>query len=535
MTSNDPPARLEDYLSVLRVRKGVIAIAILSVMAITFGLSLLQTEIYESEAKVLVEPLSLSPGEPATPPNMETEKEVVASAEVATRAAERLDYDGDVEALLEPLTAEVTAGAEIIVMRYEHPVPEEARRRARAFAEAYLEFRSERAAAELLTSREPLEVELARLDAELQRVNQEIADEVDPDRVDTLQAEAEALIGQIAIVQQQLNQMPTRIRVGQVVDAPDRPTSPSRPNLLMNLSLGLLVGAALGIGLAFLRERLTGHVRGTEDIESSVGAPVLGLVPIRDPKKDGFSADGAHLAASRSPLAEAYRTLRAGIAFASSRADTKTILITSPNPGEGKSSITANLGVSLAHMGKSVILVSADVRRPTLHRFFDLEDDTGLTDVLRKKNHPLEALTPTGIEDLMVMQIGSSIDDGDELLASEEMQGLLSGLRDIADFVLIDGAPILPVADALVVAPLVDAVLLIVDSKRTERGAVAEAVKRLERIDARVIGTVINRFDPSQARAYGYGGYGRGYEGRAAIARTAKGPPNSVGRACLPR
>jgi capsular exopolysaccharide synthesis family protein len=300
------------------------------------------------------------------------------------------------------------------------------------------------------------------------------------------------------------------------------PTSPSSPKLLINVAVALIVGLGFGIGIAFLREKFDDRLRGRTELEERLGAPVLAVVP----KIPGWKRrHGARLVAvdhPRGAAAEAYRTLRTSVMFTAAQRNMKVIMISSPGAGEGKSTTAANVSVGLAEAGKRVILVSADLRNPRAHEFFGLKNDVGLSNALSGEVKPWEALqSPGQFDTLRVMASGPVPSKPAELLQSEQMAELLSQLRDVADFVIVDTAPTLIVADPMAVAAVADGVLVVADSQTTSRGAIAHARELLDQLQAPVIGAVLNNFDPSKARSYGpyyyyYGyypyRYGRGYQ-----------------------
>jgi protein-tyrosine kinase len=203
---------------------------------------------------------------------------------------------------------------------------------------------------------------------------------------------------------------------------------------------------------------------------------------------------------------------------ASARNGWKTIMLTSATPGEGKTSTVANLGVALANAGKQVILVSADLRRPELHQYFSVSDRLGLRDLLfhtRERKGTFqpsdggsaailrEALKPVeGVPNLLILSSGSARGEPPELLGSKAMEDLVNWLKGSADFVLLDTPPVLGMADATSLAPLVDAVMLIASSGEVSEGALQEALYRLEGVDARVMGAVLNKYDPTGSRDY---------------------------------
>jgi succinoglycan biosynthesis transport protein ExoP len=302
----------------------------------------------------------------------------------------------------------------------------------------------------------------------------------------------------------QLSQIQAQsIDAGTIVADATLPTSPASPNHLRNAALALVVGLALGIGLAFLRERLDDRLAGRQDFEEQVGAPVLAVVP----KVAGWrKRDRTQLAAldlPRSAPAEAYRTIRTNLQFTGRDGGFRILAVTSASLGEGKTTTVANLAVTLAQTGKRVIAVSCDLRKPRLHRFFGLENDVGVTSVLTGGATLSSAAQRVAkVETLRVLASGPVPSNPAELLGSEEMDGLLGVLRQHADYVLLDTAPALAVSDPLIVAPRADGVLLVADAGSTTRGAVAHVREQLEQVGANVVGGVFNNFDPSNAKYY---------------------------------
>jgi capsular exopolysaccharide synthesis family protein len=221
--------------------------------------------------------------------------------------------------------------------------------------------------------------------------------------------------------------------------------------------------------------------------------------------------DDTHLISIEQPkasVAEVYRTLRTSVLFASAQRGLKTLMVTSPTAGEGKTTTASNLAVVLSDAGKRVILVSSDLRKPRIHRFFGLSNEKGLSTVLAGEVKPWEAMADPGRGHLRVLTSGPVPAHPAELLQSEAMGELIEELREVADFVILDTAPVLLVADALAIAPLADGVLLVVDAENTHRGAVIQAREQLEQVGAPMIGAVLNNFDPSKARSPYYGYYG---------------------------
>lgn len=504
----EPRAQLREYLSILWVRKWSIIIVTLIVVGAAMAFSARQTPMYVSESQFLVKPASITGDASAkSTPNMETEKELLSSTQVAGIAAERAETDADPRALLNHLEVEVIAGTEILVIRYESPSPAEAQRLANEFARGYAEFRRRELLSELDAASKTLENKIADLNVDLQNALEEVEGQPvgSSERVGS-EAEANAIQSRIAAYEGELGELVNKsdIQVGDLIQSAFLPRSPVSPDYLRTGILALLAGLLLGIGIAFLRERLDDRLRGRADLEEHIGAPVMAVIPQVSSWRRRNEAPVVTLSEPRSAAAEAYRTLRTSLLFAAAQRDAKTILITSPHAGEGKTATSANLAVVLAQARKRVLLLSADLRKPRLHRFFSVPNDVGLTSVLIGEAKPWEAVLDVGFESLKLVPSGPVPGNPAELLGSDAMGRLLAQFREVADFVILDSAPALVVADALTVAPFVDAALFVADAENTTRGAVVHGRGQLEQVNAKLLGAVLNNFDPAKARTSPY-------------------------------
>ena len=195
----------------------------------------------------------------------------------------------------------------------------------------------------------------------------------------------------------------------------------------------------------------------------------------------------------RSPVSEAYRTLRTNLEFSSLDEPVRTLVVTSPGAEEGKSTVLANLAVTLAQGGKQVILLDCDLRRPTQHTLFGLDNTTGLTTMMLAKDaHSDPPLRQTPVDGLRVLPAGPTPPNPAELLGSRRMKEAVAALLAQADVLLFDAPPVLAVTDALVLAVQTDGVLLVVKAGGTRREHIQQAKERLERVNARIVGAVLN-------------------------------------------
>lgn len=493
-------ASLREYLAVLRSRKTSIVVVALLVVASALFYSYRQQPLYRAEAKVLVKPFN-------TLLNVETERELAGSEAVRDIVAEKLGTELEGESLSPAnLSVSVATETEVLIIGYTHSIPEEAQRAANAYAEGYLEYRRQEIVDDISASGEAIRTQIEPLNDRLRRLNERLEREDNPAVQSTLNAQVSSLISRRAILEQQLVQLspPGRLQIGQVVEEADRPLSPASPNHVVNGMLGLLLGLALGIGAAFLRERLDDRLRGRSDLERYAAAPVLAIVPTVPEWRKSKQTMLVTLQQPQSAASEAYRTLRTGVLFAAGQHHLKVILLTSANAGEGKSATTANLGVALAQSGKRVIMISGDLRKPRLVQFFSDNRGPGVTNVLAGEANLWTSLVNTMLPTLKALPSGPIPSNPTELLGSAGMRKILDDCAKVADIVLIDGPPVLALADAITLAPMADGVLLVADAQNTHRGAVEHAREQIDRVHARVIGAVLNNFDPAKAGAQAY-------------------------------
>lgn len=489
--------QIREYLAVIRLRKWMIFAVTAVVVAAALAFSFQQAPVYESEAQVLVRPVVLNDGQPDFDTlNLETEKLIATSPEVANIAVKDPAVDEDVALdLLKGLDVSSAPDTEVLVFRYAHGDSEEVADRAQAFATAYIEHRRANSQASIEQARATIESDLEDLRTELEGA-EAAGDETDQARIqDQIDFELERL---------RVLAASSNVDIGRVLYNAFEPRSPSTPDHTKTGAVALLAGLGLGVGAAFLKERLDDRLTGRSDLEQHAGAAALAVVPRTTTWRKSSDTYLVTESEPHSVASEAYRTLRTGLLFAASQREIKTVLVTSAQAAEGKTVTTANLGVVLAQAGKRVILVSADLRKPRLNNFFGSTAQKGLTNVLAGESRATEALVPVSVaaSNLRLLPSGPIPGNPAELLGSEAMRKLIAELRMAADFVLIDVAPILAVADAMTLAPMCDSVLFIADASRATGGAIAQARQQLDQVNARLIGAVLNNFDPTKSRGY---------------------------------
>lgn len=505
---------LREAISVVWLRKWSIAAITLLMVGVALLVSSRQTPIYESDVRLLVIPVTGvgTVGGPLEEPNLATEAELIDSVVVAEIVAEELDIPGPPRELLASLSVDQPTDTEILEVSYQHPEPLQAQRRASAFANAYIRFRTETVNEAVLESIDDIEGSIEVWGSRLSTVQRQINGLPEDDaRLGGLESEASFIRTQILQLQLELVGLPDEVTTGQIIQPAPLPSLPVSPNHVTNGVFGLIAGLGLGVGLAFLRDRLSERLRSSEEAEAYIEAPILASIPRVASwrrRREPFLVTAVQW---RSPAAEGYRVLRTNVLSAAAELGVKSIAITSAHAGEGKSATAANLAVVLARAGQNVTLVSADLRRPRLHEFFKRDGQPGLIEVLGGRATLAQALQSvtlptrgfdTGSATLRLLPSGRVPEDPTELIASGNLGKVIQALEEMSDIVLIDLPPILPVTDALVVAAVTKHVLLVIGPKANTRPTLTLARQQLDRAGGRILGAVLNGPDPSMSQAY---------------------------------
>jgi len=316
-----------------------------------------------------------------------------------------------------------------------------------------------------------------------------------------------------------------------VVDPAAPPSEPAGPRVLLATLIAAAIGFLVALGVVYLLDYLDDRLKTSDDVENVLGLPTLGMITkMRGGNERGEMYRLATLLYPRSPAAESYRSLRTNTEFASVDAQTRSVLVTSSVPGEGKTTTATNLAVAMAQAGQKTILLDADFRRPGVHKVFNLSNTAGLSTLLRRDQTPvLQTVQETEQDDLLVITTGPLPSNPAELLRSKRMAAVLQELTVMADFVVIDSPPVQAVTDAVILSSITDGTLLVIDAGRTHRGTAAAAREALAKTGARVLGVVLNRMDSKSAYSYDY--YGA-YDGEGAVPAgqlksSTPGPPTA--------
>jgi succinoglycan biosynthesis transport protein ExoP len=332
-----------------------------------------------------------------------------------------------------------------------------------------------------------------------------------------------------------------------IVDPAQPPTTPVKPRIFLNLAVGLILGVCVAAGAAFVQEQMDNTLKTPGDIEQFLRAPALALIPFQESLN--HSANGDHTRAGygwwllgrnrellprekqlekggiridevgteHSALSEAFRGLRTSVLLSRARRAPRSLIFCSAEPGEGKTTVASNLAISLAQLGKRVLLIDGDIRRPSVHKLFDIPGRSGLVTYLAGIGEWQKLVQPAGESGLDCLVSGPVPPNPAELLSSDAMRSLLREAATAYDFVLIDSPPLLNVADGRILAALVEGAILVTKEGATPRELVQRAQSYVREAGGHVIGVVLNGVHSSlDGYYYTYGQYGRVEDAAAA-------------------
>ncbi|WP_332653893.1 GumC family protein [Brevundimonas sp.] len=308
-----------------------------------------------------------------------------------------------------------------------------------------------------------------------------------------------------------------------IVDVAEAPDGPSKPSLFVNVLLAVFLGLTLGLGITLILEALDESLATPEDIESKLGVPVLGVIPLL-PRG---TTTGEALADIRSPFSEAYYSLRTALQFSTPDGSPATMLITSSRPGEGKSTTAYAVALNLARVGKRVLLADGDLRNPSMHRIVGVENVAGMSNLLSGAAELGEVARETRQKNLWFIPCGPLPPNPAELWGSDRMRRLLAEAGAEFDHIVIDGPPVLGLADSPMLGSMVAGVIFVLESKTTRRGQARGALKRLLIGDNRLLGAVLTKLD---VRSTQYGDYNYAYDYEYGPSRSSKGGKGKNGK-----
>jgi capsular exopolysaccharide synthesis family protein len=509
--------------------------------AASFVVSTQLPKVYEGTAKLLVTPGQSASGVASYENVLTAERltrtysEVLKTRPVVEAATQETGIQLPYEAALALLDVKPLRDTQLIQVGARANDPELAARFANAVAAAFIQQTQASQSSRFAASKDNLGKQVDQLAADIAERSRRVDALRDAPASAARDSELARLQGELAQLQQShatavRSYEDVRVAEARGTDllAVVEPASPSphpvQPRVLLNVLLAALVGLMIGVGTAFLVEHLDDRLLSPERLSRFAGLNALGSVallpqdaprtvdrmPAAQPSPAGY---GYGYGASHA--AEAFRLLRANLQFVAIERPLRTLLVTSSDAGDGKSTTAANLAIVLAQAGQRVLLVDADLRRPSQHQVFDLPNRAGLTSLLLDEKLQAEnAVARTRVQGLTLLPSGPLPPNPSELLASPRMRARLSELRELADLVIVDSPPVLPVSDPAILAGQADGTLLVVNAQRTRGQHAAHAVATLQQAGARLLGAVLNR-TPRTGGSY-YGSYAALSESRPA-------------------
>lgn len=531
---------LRDYLRVLGRRKWLIVGIISICVLISLANALRQDPVYEANAKVLLRDdprigvLNQDNYQTDTVVEMamETEYQFMRSTRIQELIAERLGYEPDVEISSEGETKAINVFSR-------STSGDTAIKHANDFARTYVDERRiivdedlTAAMEDIRRAEKALDVEVANNKARIAEITQALPGLSGEERaVQTAERDrllADISAGRIAARHAEFQKQLDTLEVARafnettgnyVVSIAEPPAPQIAPRPVRAGLIGLGIGITLAIVAAFLRDYFDDTLRTKEDLDgASGGVPVLGIIPAIETWKHKEEALLETVAHPSSAAAEAFRGLRTSLEFVGIERKLRIIHVTSSTPGEGKSTTAANLAVVLARAGKRVVLLDCDLRKPRVHDFFDMANQTGFTSVLVGDARIEEALKPApAVPGLLVLPAGPVPPNPSELLSTQAARTKIEALAKSADYVVIDSPPLLPVSDSVILAGYAHATLLVVRSRTTTKRSLGRSLEVLAQVDGPLEGLVFNGVGSEATYGYGYG-YGYTSEERARAA-----------------
>lgn len=508
-----PGFDIRHYLRIVRRRRFVIAVTAVAIFTLALTLSLLETPKYTARAEIVFTPttsgLSVTNNAQSFDParDVQTQIAVMTSEPVRKQVADALHL-----ATAPPVMATAVLNTNAIDVSAQSTDPVQAARVANGYATAYIDFRQNQTINDLLNAEQVIQGRITDLQHQIDAVNNQISAAAQANQAalqTTLNPQRDALLAQQGALKQQLDQSQLQSALtksgAQLRSAAAIPTSPSSPHPVSSAISALIVGLFVGVCLAFLIDFLDDSIRSHEDAErAAFGLATLGTTPGVPGWKKKDEAVVVSLSAPASPAAEAYRSLRTALQFATLDQTLRVVQVTSPGASEGKTTTLANLAVAFGRAGARVCAVDCDLRRPRLQTFFGAASEPGLTSVASGELPLSRAVQATPAANVFLLASGPPPPDPSELLASTRTAGVLASLAGQFDVVLVDSPPVLPVTDAAVLGRHVDAVIVVVDTGRTKKRALTRAIEVLRQVDAPILGLVVNRADDESRYGYAY-------------------------------
>jgi capsular exopolysaccharide synthesis family protein len=433
-----------------------------------------------------------------------TYAEMLIDRPVMQGVIDKLDLRMTSDELKPSISVEIVRNTQLLVVTVQDTNPLRASDIANTIATVFTERIRELQSQRYASTREGLAKQVSDMEKQIEETNKAIAREGDPAQSLQLQSrltQYRSLYSNLVTNYEQVRlaeaQTSTNVFVSEPASVPREPVS---PKTVRNTLLAIVAGMLLAAGAVFAIDTLDDTIKNPDEIRQNFNLTILGVIS----RHEMVNGKPICLTQPRSPVAEAFRTLRTNITFAAVDAPLRRILITSSTPQEGKTTISSNLAVVLAQAEKPVVLIDADLRRPQIHSKFGLPNRLGLTSLFL---HPIESMNGV-VQKIEGTRLGIVTSGGlppnpAELLTSQKMTGILDRLNQDFELIVIDSPPVLTVTDAVALSPGMDGIILVAKPGVTKHSAFKQTIEQLQAVGARVLGVVLNEVNPG-SRKYGY-------------------------------
>lgn len=508
--TQEPEIDIREFLHLFWSWAWLIALAGLVAGATAYFVSIRTTPVYEASTRLLVSaPSTISGMDPTALVTSQTMtatySQMLVDRPVLQGVIDQLGLTMTPETLKQSISVAVVTNTQLLEITVQDTSPARAADVANAiatvFADRIRELQSQRYAA----SRGGLEKQVKDMEEQIAETNKLIAVTTNPATLEQLQArltQYRTIYSNLVTAYEQVRLAEDQTSTNVIVSEPAMvPNIPVKPRTNLNTILGVLAGLLLAGSAVFAMDALDDTIKNPDEIRRKFNLPILGMIAWHE------AADDAPITLNqpRSPVAEAFRSLRTNLIFAGVDRPLRRILITSPTPQDGKTTISSNLAVALAQQGeRKVALIDADMRRPQIHHKFGMLNRSGLSDLFVSSADKFERVVQFNSQsNLGVITSGPLPPNPAELLTSLTMMRIMDKVNATYDVILIDTPPVLTVTDAVALASSVDGVVLVVKPGVTKRGAFEQTLEQLRAVGARLLGVVLNEVKPG-SRKYGY-------------------------------